>query len=251
MTFSSIQNYLSAVWGQGQVLGFPSYASDFRLRRTLLGIKRLGRPGRALRHPLSLDDLHSMYLEINTLWPLDLAFWTAVSLAFRGLLRKSHFTFSRHALRWRDVSLYPGHIIIRLRTSKTDQFATHGHRVLLNASPGSFLCPVFWVRELARVQNPKESDFLIRVPGPTGLAPINYVWFNYKLKRLAESIGLDPARVSSHSLRHGGASFMSAQGSSLIDIRARGDWASSAVFRYLQHSDSTLLKQDMLIASSI
>ena len=251
MAPSSIGNYLSALWGRHLLLGLPSHASDIRLKHTLRGIQRLGRPSRASRLPLSLTDLQSMFLEVNTLLPLDLAFWSAVALAFRGLLRKSHYTFSRHTLHWRDVSLYPDRLIIRIATSKTDQFSTHGHRIVLNSSPGSFLCPVFWLAELARVQNHLESDFLIIVPGPIGLAPINYPWFNLKLKLLATRVGLDPSRVSSHSLRHGGASFMSAQGSPLLDIRARGGWASSAVFRSLHHADATLLKQDLLISSSI
>ena len=251
MAPSSIGSYLSALWSDHQLLGYPSHASDFRLCRTLLGIRRLGQPARASRHPLSFQDLQSMYLGVNTLLPLDLSFWAAVALAFRGLLRKSHYTYSHHTLVWQDVSLYPDHITIRIRSSKTDQFSAYCHRILLNTSPGSFLHPVFWIGELARVQKPLESDYLIRVPSPLGLAPLSYRWFNYKLKSLATTIGLDPQLISSHSLRHGGASFMSAQGSSLLDIRARGGWASSAVFHYLHHSDSTLLKQDLLISSSI
>ena len=233
------------------LLELPSFASDFRLKRTLRGIQRLGRPGRGSCYPISIQELESIFQELNTLLPLDLAFWSAVALAFRALLRKSHYTYSCHTLLWRDVSLYPDHIVIRINTSKTDQFASKSHKILLNSSPGSILCPVSWLTELARVQNPMESDFLIRVPGPNGLAPISYRWFNYKLKALSTAIGLDPSRVSSHSLRHGGASFMSAQGSSLIDIRARGGWASSAVFRYLHHADASLLKQDLLVSSSI
>ena len=251
MTPGSVSNYISALWGRHRLLGHPSFASDYRLLRTLRGIKRLGLQGRASRHPLSLLDLRSLFQEVNTLLPLDLTFWSAVSLAFRALLRKSHYTYSQHSLLWRDVSLYPSHLIIRVCTSKTDQFASKGHRILLNASPGSFLCPVFWLSELARVQNPLESDYLIRVPSPTGLAPMSYRWFNFRLKTLSAKIGLDPSKVSSHSLRHGGASYMSAQGSDLLDIRARGGWASSAIFRYLHHADATLLKQDLLIASSI
>ena len=222
MAPSSIQNYLSALWAHHRLLDLPSHSSDFKLLRTLRGIRRLGRPGRGSCIPLSIDNLFSMHLELNTLLPLDLAFWSAITLAFRGLLRKSHYTYSRHTLRWRDVSIYPDHMVIRINSSKTDQFSSRGHRIVLNASPSSSLCPVFWIGELARVQNPKECDFLIRVPGPHGLAPMNYRWFNYKLKSLASNIGLDPTNVSSHSLRHGGASHMSAQGSPLVDIRARG-----------------------------
>ena len=251
MAPGSVANYISALWSHHNFLSLPSHASNCRLLHTMRGIRRLGRSSRPSRHPLCLSDLQSMFQEINTLFPLDLAFWASICLAFRGLLRKSHYTFSRHTLRWRDVSLYPDHMIVRINSSKTDQFASHGHRILLNASPGSFLCPVFWVAELARVHNPLETDLVIRVPGPAGLAPMSYRWFNYKLKLISQRIGLNPTVVSSHSLRHGGASFMSAQGSSLVDIRARGGWASSAVFRYLHHADATLLKQDLLISTSI
>ena len=233
MAPSSVANYLSALWGHHRAHGYPSHASDYRLQRTLRSISRLGRPARASRHPLALPELQSMFMEINTLFPLDLAFWTALTLGFRGLLRKSQYTYSRHTLLWQDISLYPDHMVIRVRTSKTDQFSSKGHRILLNASPGSFLCPVFWVAELARVHHPLETDYLIRVPSPHGMAPLSYRWFNFRLKLLAQAIGLDPSRVSSHSLRHGGASFMSSQGSTLLDLRARRGWASSAVFRYL------------------
>ena len=251
MAPASVANYLSALWGHHLYSGYPSHATDFRLRWTLRGIRRLNRSSRARRHPLSVPELNSMFLELNTLLPLDLPFWAAVVLAFRGLLRKSHYTFSNHTLKWRDISMYPDHVIVRINTSKTDQFATKGHRVILKSSPGSFLCPVFWLGELSRVHKPLESDYVIRVPSPWGLSPMDYRWFNAKLKSLSSTVGLNPKTISSHSLRHGGASFMAAQGSSLMDIRARGGWASSAVFRYLHHTDATLLKQDLLIASSL
>ena len=251
MAPSSVNNYISALWAQHRVLDLPAYSLDYRLQQTLRGIRRLGCPSRAARHPLSMEDLLLIYGELNTLVPYDLAFWAAVTLAFRGLLRKSHYTYSRHTLRWQDVSVYPDHLVVRVRTSKTDQFATRGHRILLNASPGSPLCPVFWISELSRIYNPMESDYLIRVPGPLGLAPLSYPWFNEKLKQSASAVGLDHTSISSHSLRHGGASFMSANGCNLLDIRARGGWSSSAVFRYLHHADSTLLKQDLLVSSSI
>ena len=173
----------------------------------------LGHSTRKDRHPLSPQELASIFMEINTLLPWDLAFWAAVTLAFRALLRKSHYTYSRHTFRrLGDVSLYPDHIVIRVRSSKTDQFSTREHRIVLNSSPWLNLCPVHWITALARAQNPLESDYLIRVPGNLGLGPLSYPWFNQKLKDLSASLGLDPTTISSHSLRHGGASFMSAQG---------------------------------------
>ena len=218
MAPGSISNYLSALWAHHRLLGFPSHGHDIRLQHNMRGIRRLGSSSRVTRHLLALEELRSMFGEINTLFPLDLAFWSATSLAFS----KSHYTYSPHNLRWRDVSIWADHVRIRIASSKTDQFSVRGHRVLLNSSPGSFICPVFWLSELVRVHSPLESDFVIRVPGPRGVAPMNYQWFNLTLKLLASRIGLDPTAVSSHSLRHGGASHMAAQGVNLIDIRARG-----------------------------
>ena len=251
MAPSSVANYLSALWVSARSQGFPSHALDHRLHQTLRGIKRLGHSTRKDRHPLSRQEMASIFMEINTLLPWDLAFWAAVTLAFRALLRKSHYTYSRHTLRWGDVSLYPDHIVIRVRSSKTDQFSTREHRIVLNSSPGSNLCPVHWITALARVQNPLESDYLIRVPGNLGLGPLSYPWFNQKLKDLSASLGLDPTTISSHLLRHGGTSFMSAQGCDLLDIRARGGWSSSSIFRYLHPADDTLLEQDLLVSSYI
>ena len=251
MAHASIVNYLSAVWHRQLSLGFPSYSSDFILVQTLRGIRRSLSRQRPSRIPLSKLHLLSIFQELNTLLPADLTFWAAVTLAFRALLRKCHYTSSCHMLCWRDVSLYPDHVILVIRSSKTNQFSSSPHRVVLNSSPGSKLCPVFWLSELARAHNPCEVDPVFRIPIPGRLAPITYRWFNYRLKELASAIGLDSALVSSHSLRHGGASHMASLGADIADIRARGSWASSAIFRYLHHSDETLRAKDALVSSSI
>ena len=63
-----------------------------------------------------------------------------------------------------------------------------------------------------------------------GLRRITCAWFNYKLKKLCSTVGLNSPLISSHSLRHGVASLMSALGCDIADIRAGGSWASSAIF---------------------
>ena len=246
-----IVNYLSALWHRQKLLGYESHSSSFILQQTIRGLKRCFTRSPTSRRPISVSDLHLMFSEINTLLPSDLAFWAAVTLAFRALLRKCHYTVSGHSLLWSDVSLYPDHLVLLIRTSKTDQFSSNPHRIVLNASPGSDLCPVSWLYALARAHRPRECDFIFRVPGPNGLCRLDYRWFNARLNQLASRIGLDSSLISSHSLRHGGASFMSALGCDIVDIRARGSWASSAIFRYLQHSDETLRSKDCIVSQRI
>ena len=251
MSPASIVNYLSALWHRQKALGYESHASDFIVHQTVRGLRRCFSGSPSTRHPLSKGELQSIYYQLNTLLPLDLVFWAAVTLAFRALLRKCHYTISGHSLVWSDVSLYPDHLVLIIRSSKTDQFSLRPHRIVLNASPGSDLCPVFWLYALARAHRPLESDYVFRGPSPQGLSRISYQWFNHKLKALSSTIGLDSRHVSSHSLRHGGASLMSALGCDISDIRARGSWASSAIFRYLQHSDETLRTKDLLVSMYI
>ena len=248
MAHSSIVNYLSALWHFQLSRDYPSYSSHFTVVQTLRGIRRSLSRSRPARLPLSVPQLLSIYQELNTLLPHDLTFWAAVTLAFRALLRKCHYTRSCHTILWRDISIYPDHLILVVRSSKTDQFSSTPHRVVLNSSPGSRLCPVFWLSELARAHHPSEEDPVFRVPVPGGLVPITYHWFNSRLKGLSAAIGLDPSVVSSHSLRHGGASHMASLGADIADIRARGSWASSAIFRYLHHSDETLRAKDALVS---
>ena len=154
MSHASIANYLSALWTHHRLLGLPTQQDDFRLHQTLRGICRLGRPGREPRHPLSLEYLHAVFTRVNTYIPSDLMFWSALTLAFRALLRKSHYTASPHTLFWKNISLYPDHLVLTIPSSKSNQFGVRPHRVVLNSSPHSFLCPVRWLNELIRVQRP-------------------------------------------------------------------------------------------------
>ena len=251
MTPSSIVNYLSALWHRQKMLGYDSFASSFIVQQTIRGLRRSSSRIPCQRLALSVTNLRLMYLELNTLLPSDLVFWAAVTLAFRALLRKSHYTVSRHSLLWSDIALYPDHLILTIRTSKTDQFSAAPHRIVLNASPRSELCPLKWLYALARAHNPRNSDFIFRAPSSAGLSRLSYHWFNNRLKELAARVGLDHHRVSFHSLRHGGASLMSALGCDIADIRARGSWASSAIFRYLQHSDDTLRVKDTVVSNYV
>ena len=185
MAPASISNYMSALWAYQRTLGYEAYSSDYVLKLILRGIRRVHSSSRSPRHPLSRQELLSMFDSINTFLPQDLTFWCIITLAFRALLRKSHYTTSMHNLRWQDISLYPDHLILVVPSSTTDQFGTKPLRIVLNASPGSHLCPIYWLQELARVHRPKNSDFIFRLPARGGFIPIPYPWFNQKLKHLA------------------------------------------------------------------
>ena len=117
-------------------LGLESFSSDYRLQQTLKGIRRLRCPGGRPRHPLSMEDFRAIYLLLNTLVLTDLVFWCAITLFYRALLRKSHYIPSPHTLRWRDISIYPDHLVLILLSSKTDQFSHRPHPYRVECFPG-------------------------------------------------------------------------------------------------------------------
>jgi hypothetical protein len=53
------------------------------------------------------------------------------------------------------------------------------------------------------------------------------------LKTVLTRLGVDSQLYSAHSLRRGGASFAFSAGLSPLQIKSRGDWASSAFERYV------------------
>jgi hypothetical protein len=57
--------------------------------------------------------------------------------------------------------------------------------------------------------------------------------FVTQLKTLLTRAGVDPRLYSAHSLRRGGASFAFASGLNPVQIKSRGDWASSAFEKYV------------------
>lgn len=80
-------------------------------------------------------------------------------------------------------------------------------------------------------------------------------YFNACLQKLAEAYGLDPRRVSSHSLRIGGVSALAAAGVPDYVIRDMGRWKSLAFLTYVRKSTemfevarSALAREDLLTA---
>ena len=130
---SSIINYLSALWYRQKALGYKSYSSSFIVHHTIRGLRQCFRAPTRSRRPLSVSDLRLIYPELNMLSPGDLVFWAVVTLAFRALLRKCHYTISSHSLVWSDLAINPNHLTLTIRSSKTDQFSIKSHRIVLKA----------------------------------------------------------------------------------------------------------------------
>ena len=77
---------------------------------------------------------------------------------------------------------------------------------------------------------------------------VTYVKFAKKFKELTTRAGL-VGDFASHSLRRGGATFMSMLERPLDQIKARGLWRSDCVFRYIKPPLSAKLAGEAVVAS--
>ncbi len=83
----------------------------------------------------------------------------------------------------------------------------------------------------------KPDEALFTLPRSTSKPnPVTYLGFQKFLKKVIETVGLDPQNFSTHSFRRGGASHAFASNVPAELIKGHGDWASDAYLIYLEFS---------------
>lgn len=249
LAYSSICNYLSAVWSLHEFMGYkPRAKGSFLLSCTLRGAKRLLGDCTLSADPLLPNHLVLMYSFLNFNNKRDLVFWCALCLSFRCLLRKSHFTASPHMLLRSQVEFTDYGVLISIASSKTIQFRERLVKIPIVKSPGSVLCPVRWLKvylELCKVpdKGPLFLDYESR-------KPLSYHKFSERLKQLVKVAHI-PGRITCHSLRRGSATYLSRLGLPLHDVKMYGDWKSLSVLLYLADDTETRLIKDYPVARSL
>ena len=163
-----------------------------------------------------------MYHCVDILSLDDLVFWSAVSLAFRALLRASNICGRIHGVKLKDLKFVGENLHVMVRTSKTNQFAEYLSKIVV----------VF--RRLIRGKWMR----------------MYYTWFNTKLASITTLAGLGPG-FSTHSLRRGGASHMNSLDYNLLQLKRRGCWQSDTVQKYIDVTDSKAVETDVKFAISL
>lgn len=240
--YTTICNYLSAVWSLHEYLGVtPKAKGTFLVKCTLRGARRLLGDKVLTADPLLPEHLVQIFRTLDHRNLSDLIFWTALVLGYRCLLRKGHFTRSPHMLKRSDIQFTNYGMSVTLRSSKTIQFAEREVVIPVIESKGSLLCPVRWLKRLLHY---------VRVSPAEPLFPLTYYRFSCRLKKSLATAGI-VGNFTSHSLRRGCATYLSRLGLPLHDIKVYGDWRSLSVLLYLSGDVNTRLIKDRPVAKSL
>ena len=237
ISHKSIGTYLAGIQFRANFIGQPiCIASMRRLYYLIRGIKRsqgslFTRPQRL---PITVAHLNIMlnFLRHSSFCSQDRRlFWSAVTLAYFGLLRCSEFvsptisSYGTNTLLVSDVIISSdcSYISLHIRVSKTDPFragcrihigSTSDHLCPVNAIRSYLLCrshhsgPLYVFRDGSFLSRSRLHSFLVRCFGHSSL-------------------------INTHSFRIGGASALAAAGIQNATIQVLGRWSSNCFTRYL------------------
>lgn len=248
LSYASIVSYCQSVIFWHKYFGLvPPSTSSPEVQFTLLGVKRIGPLGPKPREPFMPNHLRAIHEVLDLTSMKSALFWASVLLMFRTLLRVSHVTPSPHTLGARDFVFKDWGVIVNVSTSKTSQY--RGGKISLpvaSISQADF-CPVFWVRRCIDRLHRLPEDLMFAVPSSYGFS---YSTYNKFFQSTVESAAISEY-LTPHSLRKGGATYLSSMGVPLDQIRSRGQWKSDSIFRYLQLPLRDRISKEKIFSSSL
>ena len=270
LTPNTAFNYLSAI---RKFLQNGGVATDFMatsqyIRNTKAAMKIAYRIKTGItvkdtvRLPVSMDMIqgHHAATQRGEYTAIDLAVYTAQVLAFTTLSRVSEYLYtskvSAHTLMSKDIqfemlngSMVPSHelgtktfknvsgCIVNIRSAKNDA-AGRGHRYYFTkcnpARDTSTYCITWILWRYVQHARPGPCLPFFHIPKLQWMLKPPYL--NKRLQAMAVMYGLDPTRVSSHSLRIGGATAMAAAGMSEFEIKQMGGWKSDVFLDYARNT---------------
>ena len=255
LTYTTLNNYVSALNTLGRFDdGLFDLRQDFGVKLLLRGFRRLKGDRKKQKDPLLPSDLRLIYKEVNFKDPVHLVVWLIILLAFRTLLRKSHFVCSgmddqEHLLRVSDVAFDLWGCKLTIHSSKTIQFNERSFDIPVSFSKEP-LCAASLLRSYLDSKPRLDTDFLFTLPGSLSPKPVPYSLAMDLLKSWCAAAGLDK-EVGFHSLRRGAASYMHSLNLDLISIQKAGAWQSLCVLHYLTVDITQKRKVECQVSSSL
>lgn len=252
LKYASIKQYFAVITLLHKQWGFENpCAQSFMLKQTLQGIRRVlgDRPCR--KEPITLTHLRAILSQLNVRIPNLAMVWAAALLMFFGLLRRSNVLCTKDNfnpelhLRRSNLAFNEKGLTVLIPWSKTDQFRNRKRFLPYPRMKDHPLCPtsaVFNALNRSPSANPNGPAF-------PGISPQGFTKVILGALRTA---GVKTEGLGSHSFRRGGATFLwSTAGVHESQIRALGDWASTAYVLYTISTEEALRKTTSALAEAI
>ena len=208
--------------------GQPTVTIGPATARVLAGFRRTGADrGRGQAHGMTADDLAAILATARMPRPYGRGVESAdvatkrgevdaviAGLLFMGGMRRSEVA----ALQWRDITdATDGGLLVRVRTSKTDQTGDASDVRYLKNGPEQA------IRRLRSSRRPADTDPVVGLNGHS---------IARRIEAAGRAAGID-ARLTGHSGRVGLASELTARGASTADTMLAGGWQTARmVARY-------------------
>ena len=228
---STILSALTAVSQRHLDAGYPSPRNDPHVRKVVAGIRR--RCGSEQHSKSAITGVHveGMVAALGT-HLRDLRDRAVIALGFATGMRRGEIV----ALNVADLAWVEAGLLITISVSKRNDRA---RRVRVSSGLGP-VCAVSATRAWLDAAGLKQGPVFRRVSskGALGGAALQDRAVARLIKRVAVSVGLDPKRVSGHSLRSGYATASARAGVSPGQIqRTLGHSSAGMTVRYIRDSD--------------
>ena len=186
--------------------------------------------------PAILKLVHSKLDHTNS---NDVVFWGACLLAFFLLFRKSNLLPNtqngfnpRKQLKFGDCVQMQEQVVVGIRWAKNEQFYRELFTFPLARLPGSVLCPVLALNNIAKMVKHTKDCHVFKLKNGNSLTYRN---FQDKLRTTLRSVGIPNTEgYSSHSFRRGGTTFSFLCGIPTEIIKLLGNWRSNAFLAYIE-----------------
>ena len=255
LSYSTINNYISALNVLGKMYDHTlDLRQDYGVKLLQKGFKRLKGDYSSPKDPLLPDDLKKLCPFVDHSDQVQFTIWIIIVLAFRTLLRKSHFVSSsdedhEHLLRAGDISFETWGCKLSINSSKTIQFKERTLTIPVSWSAPP-LCAATLVRDYLNRYPRASSEFLFTLPRSGLPFPVPYNLALDYLKRWCSKAKLDKD-IGFHSLRRGAATYMNSLRVDLLSIQRAGDWRSLCVLKYLSINFDQRREVESKVSSSL
>ena len=231
---ATITTYVSAIGYIHKINGFEDPTSRFIVQKTLASINRLYSSSDS-RLPITQFILFRLLQAMDKVitLPYHIALIRAMlAVAFYGLLRIGEISRQKNGvvcINLNQVKIFDDRIVITIQNFKHNK-DNQPFDIVLHKQK-SLACPYELLLNYLAVRGSNPGPLFSFIDGKG----VTRNFFNSKLKLGLEFIGLDVTRYKSHSLRIGGASYLSGLGLSDLQIKIMGRWRSDAFLRYIRN----------------